>query len=209
MGKHQQENIIFCNENDQTPGQYQTRICPHELWREACSRQNSIPTPATQEKKNPFELTEFHPLSGDLTRPLPTAKAIYTSITGISPLMAEEICHRANIDGGIPTDGLSDLEKLHLAHTVLSLIEDIKNETFTPNIVYKGREPVEFAPFTLTQFADLESVSYPTISQVLETYYAEKNIVTQNATKIRRPEKNRTNCAGTKCKKISTAAEKH
>ena len=40
--------------------------------------------------------------------------------------MAEEICHRANIDGGIPTDGLSDLEKLHLAHTFLSLIEDIK-----------------------------------------------------------------------------------
>ena len=94
---------------------------------------------------------------------------------------------------------MSDLEKLHLAHTFLSLIEDIKNETFTPNIVYKGREPVEFAPFTLTQFADLESVSYPTISQVLETYYAEKKYRYQNAAKIRRPEKNRTDCAGTKC----------
>ena len=29
---------------------------------------------------------------------------------GISPLMAEEVCYRAGIDGGIPTDGLEDVE---------------------------------------------------------------------------------------------------
>ena len=42
-------------------------------------------------------------------RPVNVAKAIYTSITGISPLMAEEVCYRAGIDGGIPTDGLEDV----------------------------------------------------------------------------------------------------
>lgn len=176
MGKH--SNIIFCNENDQILDSIKHVSAHMSSVREVLPGRTYF-IPATQEKKNPFELTESTLCQEILTRPLPTAKAIYTSITGISPLMAEEICHRANIDGGIPTDGLSDLEKLHLAHTVLSLIEDIKNETFTPNIVYKGREPVEFAPFTLTQFADLENVSYPTISQVLETYYAEKNIVTK------------------------------
>ena len=56
-------------------------------------------------------------------RPVNVAKAIYTSITGISPLMAEEVCYRAGIDGGIPTDGLEDVERVHLAHTFLRMVQ--------------------------------------------------------------------------------------
>ncbi len=107
------------------------------------------------------------------------AKAIYTSITGISPLMAEEVCYRAGIDGGIPTDGLNDAERVHLAHTFLRMVEDIRDGHFEPNIIYKGKEPVEFSCFPLSQYQDYRSVSYPSIFPVLETYYAEKNIVTK------------------------------
>lgn len=176
MGKH--SNIIFCNENDQIIDSIKHVSAHMSSVREVLPGRPYF-IPATQEKKNPLELTEDILSNEILFRPVATSKALYTGITGISPLMAEEICHRANIDGGIPTDGLSPLEKLHLSHTFLSLMEDIKSETFTPNIVYQGREPVEFAPFPLTQYEDLKTVSYPSISQVLETYYAEKNIVTK------------------------------
>lgn len=50
---------------------------------------------------------------------------------------------------------------------------------FEPNIIYKGKEPVEFACFPLSQYQDYRAVSYPSIFPVLETYYAEKNIVTK------------------------------
>lgn len=176
MGKH--SNIIFCNENDQIIDSIKHVSAHMSSVREVLPGRPYF-IPATQEKKNPLELTEDILSNEILSRPVATSKALYTGITGISPLMAEEICHRANIDGGIPTDGLSSLEKLHLSHTFLSLLEDIKSESFTPNIVYQGREPVEFAPFPLTQYEDLKTVSYPSISQVLETYYAEKNIVTK------------------------------
>lgn len=176
MGKH--SNIIFCNENDQIIDSIKHVSAHMSSVREVLPGRPYF-IPATQEKKNPWELTEDILSQEILSRPVTASKALYTGITGISPLMAEEICHRANIDGGIPTDGLSPLEKLHLSHTFLSLVEDIKSETFTPNIVYQGREPVEFAPFPLTQYEDLKTVSYPSISQVLETYYAEKNIVTK------------------------------
>ena len=87
-------------------------------------------------------------------------------------MIAEEVCHRAGIDGGIPTDGLSKLEKIHLAHTFLRVIEDIRSESFEPNIVYKGREPLEFASVELTQYQDMQVVSFPSISNSLETYYS-------------------------------------
>ena len=97
------------------------------------------------------------------------AKAIYTSITGISPLMAEVVCYRAGIDGGIPTDGLEDVERVHLAHTFLRMVDDIRDGHFEPNIIYKGKEPVEFACFPLSQYQDYRAVSYPSIFPVLET----------------------------------------
>ena len=93
--------------------------------------------------------------------------------------MAEEVCYRAGIDGGIPTDGLEDVERVHLAHTFLRMVDDIRDGHFEPNIIYKGKEPVEFACFPLSQYQDYRAVSYPSIFPVLETYYAEKNIVTK------------------------------
>ena len=45
--------------------------------------------------------------------------------------------------------------------------------------IVSGKEPVEFACFPLSQYQDYRAVSYPSIFPVLETYYAEKNIVTK------------------------------
>lgn len=176
MGKH--SNIIFCNENDQIIDSIKHVSAHMSSVREVLPGRPYF-IPVTQEKLNPWELTEKMIYHTIFTKPCNTAKAIYTSVTGISPVMAEEVCHRAGIDGGMPTDGLHDLEKLHLAHTFLSFLDDIKQSLFEPNIIYKGKEPIEFAALHLTQFEDMNCVTYDTISQVLETYYAQKNIVTK------------------------------
>lgn len=176
MGKH--SNIIFCNEQDQIIDSIKHVSAHMSSVREVLPGRSYF-IPETQTKYNPYELTEAIFQEHIFTRPMNAAKAIYTSITGISPLMAEEICYRAGIDGGLSTDGLNPAERTHLAHTFLRMVEDIQQGDFTPNIIYKGKEPVEFSCFSLSQYQDYETVSYPSISQVLETYYAQKNIVTK------------------------------
>ena len=176
MGKH--SNIIFCNEEDQIIDSIKHVSAHMSSVREVLPGRPYF-IPETQSKLNPFVLTEEIFQEKIFPRPVKVAKAIYTSITGISPLMAEEVCYRAGIDGGIPTDGLEDVERVHLAHTFLRMVDDIRDGHFEPNIVYKGKEPVEFACFPLSQYQDYRAVSYPSIFPVLETYYAEKNIVTK------------------------------
>ena len=176
MGKH--SNIIFCNEEDQIIDSIKHVSAHMSSVREVLPGRPYFIT-ETQSKLNPFVLTEEIFQEKIFPRPVNVAKAIYTSITGISPLMAEEVCYRAGIDGGIPTDGLEDVERVHLAHTFLRMVDDIRDGHFEPNIIYKGKEPVEFACFPLSQYQDYRAVSYPSIFPVLETYYAEKNIVTK------------------------------
>lgn len=176
MGKH--SNIIFCNEEDQIIDSIKHVSAHMSSVREVLPGRPYF-IPETQSKLNPFTLTEELFREKIFPRPMNVAKAIYTSITGISPLMAEEVCYRAGIDGGIPTDGLNDAERVHLAHNFLRMVEDIRDGHFEPNIIYKGKEPVEFSCFPLSQYQDYRSVSYPSIFPVLETYYAEKNIVTK------------------------------
>lgn len=176
MGKH--SNIIFCNEEDQIIDSIKHVSAHMSSVREVLPGRPYF-IPETQSKLNPFVLTEEIFQEKIFPRPVNVAKAIYTSITGISPLMAEEVCYRAGIDGGIPTDGLEDVERVHLAHTFLRMVDDIRDGHFEPNIIYKGKEPVEFACFPLSQYQDYRAVSYPSIFPVLETYYAEKNMVTK------------------------------
>ena len=176
MGKH--SNIIFCNEEDQIIDSIKHVSAHMSSVREVLPGRPYF-IPETQSKLNPFVLTEEIFQEKIFPRPVNVAKAIYTSITGISPMMAEEVCYRAGIDGGIPTDGLEDVERVHLAHTFLRMVDDIRDGHFEPNIIYKGKEPVEFACFPLSQYQDYRAVSYPSIFPVLETYYAEKNIVTK------------------------------
>lgn len=176
MGKH--SNIIFTNDNEQIIDSIKHVSAHMSSVREVLPGRPYF-IPATQAKADPFQLTADILCEQILNKPAPAAKAIYTSVTGISPLIAEEICYRAGIDGGVPTDGLSSLEKLHLAHTFLRIMDDIRQGMFEPNIVYKGKEPVEFASLKLTQYQDFYVMEFSSISELLETYYAEKNIVTK------------------------------
>ena len=59
------------------------------------------------------------------------------------------------------------------------MMEDIKNNRFTPNIVRDGNEPKEFSSIELTQYSDLTVTKYDSISEVLELYYSERNTYTR------------------------------
>ena len=58
-------------------------------------------------------------------------------------------------------------------------MEDVTACNFSPNIIMNGKEPVEFSAFHLSIYEDSTCVDYPSISAVLEQYYAKKNEYTR------------------------------
>ena len=113
------------------------------------------------------------------SRPMPAYKAIYSSYTGISPIMAQEICYRSRVDADMPANVLVDTALHSLYDTLCSMMSQIITGDFHPSILYNGREPIEFAALPLTLYADKTARSFDSISAVLEQYYAERSMVTR------------------------------
>lgn len=136
--------------------------------------------PATQEDKyNPLTVDSKQFVDIISAKPLTVSKAIYSSFSGISPLVANELAHRAGLDADSPVAAYSHDELLHLGSNFTWMMEDIKNNRFTPNIVRDGNEPKEFSSIELTQYSDLTVTKYESISEVLELYYSERNAYTR------------------------------
>ena len=133
--------------------------------------------PTTQgEKLNPLLISKEIFVSNIVDKPMSISKAIYTTFTGISPLIANEITYRAGLDADYPVSSLDEAQLLHLANNFVWFMEDIQEHKYTPNIVRNGKEPIDYASVPLTMYGHYESTSFDTISEVLENYYAEKNV---------------------------------
>ena len=71
---------------------------------------------------------------------------------------------------------LDETACVHLYHTFKRLMEQIQEGDFTPNIIYRGNEPVEYAVLPLTQFGpEYHSVEFETVSSMLSTYYSSRD----------------------------------
>ena len=175
MGKH--SNIIFCQPDMTIIDSIKHISANVSSIREVLpGRQYFIAE--TQHKLN-LEVDETSFIGKVLAQPLPVGKAIYTMITGISPLIAEELCFRASIDSGASTKALSELEQLHLYRTFEKLKEDIIEHRYQPNIVSDEGTPTEFSSTQLTCYGELQEEDFDSISEVLRYYYAARNAATR------------------------------
>ncbi|WP_455715631.1 Rqc2 family fibronectin-binding protein [Anaerosporobacter sp.] len=176
MGKH--SNIIFCDDKNMIIDSIKHISGLVSSVREVLPGREYF-IPETQDKWNPLTVDYEHFIEKVMTKPLAISKALYTSLTGISPLIANEICHRASIDGEASTSSLSELEGLHLYKNFERLIEEIKTNSFRPNIIYKNGDPVEFSSTSLTTYETYEHKDFDSVSELLEQYYATKNTLTR------------------------------
>lgn len=186
MGKH--SNIIFCDEKDRIIDSIKHVSGHMSSLREVLPGREYF-IPSSLEKLNPLSIEEDIFTATVCKKPMNIAKAIYTTLTGISPIIAEEICHRANLDGSTNCSALTDNERIHLYHTLSRMMAEVFDEEFSPNIIYKGEEPIEFASVPLTIYKDFTTQTFCSISEVLETYYATKNVITrirQKSSELRR-----------------------
>lgn len=177
MGKH--SNLIFCDDKNMILDSIKHVSSHMSSVREVLPGREYFIT-KTQDKWNPLTITQEEFLEHVCKKPVSAAKALYSSLTGLSPVIAEELCYRASIDGNDAMLSLNDVSCIHLYHTLQRMMEDVKEGNFTPNIIYRGEEPVEYGVFLFQQYGpEYHSVSFDSVSSMLETYYASKNILTR------------------------------
>lgn len=177
MGKH--SNLIFCDDKGMILDSIKHVSSNMSSVREVLPGREYF-IPKTQDKLDPLTITEEEFIADICPKPLPAAKAIYSSLTGISPVMAQEVCFRASIDGNDSMQSLNEAARTHLYHTFARIMDQIKEGSFTPNIIFRGDEPVEYGVLDFQQYGpEYHSVSFDSVSQMLESYYASRDLITR------------------------------
>ena len=176
MGKH--SNIIFVNHDNMILDSIKHISGLISSVREVLPGRTYF-IPETQNKCNPLAMKTDDMPSLLSPKPMPVFKALYTTFTGFSPIMAQELCYRAGIDGDMPTAGLFNDEYAKLSHQFANLINKITSGEFQPVIAYKGNEPADFGAFPFSIYPEQEQKHFDSVSALLQEYYAEKSAITR------------------------------
>ena len=171
MGKH--SNIIFTDEDDVIIDAIKHVSYSVSSVREVLPGRKYF-VPVTDEKYDPFALDEDI-LESIFAKPLPVSKAIYTSLTGFSPVIGQEIAYRAHIDGDLSCQALNPSEVIRLTDELTRFIDSIKDNDFAPCIYYSKDTIRDYFALPLSIFEDLECRSCDSISYAIDTYFAGKN----------------------------------
>lgn len=176
MGKH--SNIIFVNSDDVILDSIKHISANISSVREVLPGR-TYTFPPSKGKHPLASLTTEDFYHHIITKPLNLCKALYTSITGMSPLIANELCYRAGLDGNASTDSLTDDSAAGLYGQLVKLNALVEDEAYQPNIIYSGEEPKEFSCIPLTSYPDCTEKTYDSIFDVLIGYYSEKEKYTR------------------------------
>lgn len=178
MGKH--SNIIFCNEDGTILDSIKHVSGLVSSVREVLPGKPYF-VAQTQDKLDPLTCDEAQWAAALMARPAALYKAIYQSYTGISPILAQEVCYRSGLDGDASTAAFSPQELGKAYQCFRDMMDQVLSGSFSPAIAYTGRCPVEYAALPLTLYSGGEDTlqSYDSVSELLEHYYAEKNTLTR------------------------------
>ena len=186
MGKH--SNLIFCTDTDQIIDSIKHVSAQMSSVREVLPGRTYF-IPDTQEKANPLTVPEEDFLSAVGEKAAKLSKALYTSLTGLSPVAAEEICAMAYLESDRAAGSYTKEELIHLYRTLVRYLEPVRSGDYEPAIYYDGKTPLEFSCLPLSIYNHCRRETFSSVSKVLEQYYAEKNTLTrirQKSTDLRR-----------------------
>ncbi len=175
MGKH--SNIIFCDSQNKIIDSIKHISGMVSSVREVLpGREYFIPD--TMEKKNPLT-TDYISFSEIFAKSTPLFKALYTSFTGFSPVISQEICYLANVDSDLPANVLNDTQKTALFEAFSQIVSFVRKGDFSPVIYEQNGVPQEFSVLPLSTFTHCEKKEFESISTLLESYYSTKNKLTR------------------------------
>ncbi len=176
MGKH--SNIIFATKENVIIDSIKRVPAHMSSIREVLPGRDYF-IPDRQAKLDPLDCSYADFETGLTRQSMELSKAIYNKFTGVSPVVAEEICYIAGIDSSMTPKDLSEEALVHLYKQFTLFFENVSKGRFAPRIYYKNGVPKDFCALPLTHYALYEAKEFDSISELLETYYASKNTLTR------------------------------
>lgn len=177
MGKH--SNIILTDENNTILDSIKHVSAAVSSVREVLPGRPYF-VPQTQDKLDPLT-TDFEHFLAVREKPMPLSKALYSTFTGFSPQISEELCFRSGLDSSLPASALEEDHLRHLFRFFSELTDEIRAGEFSPVLILKNNEPVAFSPVWLTVYDNdgYEAEEFSSVSSLLTSFYASKNAVTR------------------------------
>ncbi len=175
MGKH--SNLILTDEN------YKILDSIKRISHDTSSVREVLPgkqyqSPPSQGKMNPLLATE-EAFSAVLQQQggKKLQQAIYQNYTGISPFMAAAVCFEADLDAACACECLDPISAHALFTAFQGIMQKVKDGAFCPTVFYdqKTNRIMEFGVISLRQSALYQCKYYSTVSELLESYYREKD----------------------------------
>ncbi len=176
MGKH--SNIIFCDETDRILDSIKHISAQVSSVREVLPGRRYF-IPETMQKEDPTRTDRAGFLAKLAGAPMPLCKAIYTSFTGLSPVVANDLCYRAKADPDRAPEAMSSDEKKALADFFYQLMSSVREKAFDPVVYEKDGIPREFSALPLASYADCTARHFATLSELLQYFYAAKEAYTR------------------------------
>ena len=99
-------------------------------------------------------------------------KALLSSYTGVSPLIAHEICYLADLSDAIASE-LTPQEAERLYNAFTSIFNKVKEEQFDPVIYYENEVPKEYSCVPVSSFGN-DAIAYDSICALIRDYYSQK-----------------------------------
>ncbi len=179
MGKY--SNIILLNDDNTVLDSIKRVSALVSSVREVLPGKNYF-IPAQEGRINPLSADEAYFKNVIAVKPFSVCKAIYTSLTGFSPVMANEICYLSDIDADLSVSALTDDDITELYFAFKEIMFKIKEGNFSPTVYYNEKgEPAEFSAFPLAAFNDCRKDCFGSFSELLEYFYGSK----ENVNRIR------------------------
>lgn len=177
MGRH--SNIILVSEKDNRIIDAVKRVpVSVSRVRQILPGQDYV-LPPSQDKLSPLEKIELGEFSSSLkSHDIPVFKAIYSSVLGVSPTVAREICFRAGVDKSELAPSLSDSEIEKIYNSFESIFSSVRKNEYSPCIIINEKVDriVDFSCIDLLMYHEITSIKRDSISAVIEEYYRTKDI---------------------------------
>jgi len=176
MGKH--SNIILFREDHTVIDSVKRISASQSSVREVLPNRPYF-IPDSGDKQNPLTLNEGDFVELMSSKPEPVFKALFHSITGLSPLTASEMCHRSGIDPDMSANCHTKDALAALYHSFHEVIQRTVLESAPdPVIIYKDGIPSDFSAFDLSLYEEdsqYEIRHFDSMSEVIHQFYSEKD----------------------------------
>jgi predicted ribosome quality control (RQC) complex YloA/Tae2 family protein len=174
MGKH--SNIILVNQKDNTILDGIKRYT-HQVsrYREILPGRDYIPPP-DQQKADPLGMDEEEFQNLLLSLPLTTkvTNGLVKTLAGFSPLLAEEVVWRAELPLQILIDHLGDYDLIRLWQAITEVLAPIKENMIQAHVALSAGKTRDFSFLPLLSLEKTRLVSFPSMSEALDFFYAQK-----------------------------------